>query len=88
MIQFNESQYGQSNIYPSAWLENDIKLIEEAAKIGFFHYAPRLWMVGEVEPPKALQDPATRPQIVKRILREFPERKHSKIRFFAFRYRT
>lgn len=29
---------------------------EEAAQLGFFHYGPRLWMVGEVEPLKDLQD--------------------------------
>lgn len=74
VIQFNEYRYGQSDITPSVWLENDIKFIEEAAKIGFFHYGPRLWMIGEVEPLKALQDPATRPQIIERILREYPEK--------------
>lgn len=74
VIQFNEYHYGQSNIVPSAWLENDIKLIEEAAQIGFFHYGPRLWMIGEVEPLKAIQDPATRSQIIERVLREYPEK--------------
>lgn len=74
VIQFNEYQYGQSDITPSTWLKHDIKLIEEAVKIGFFHYGPRLWMVGEVEPLKALQDPTTRPQIIKRVLREYPEK--------------
>ena len=74
VIQCNEHHYGKSDISPSPWLENDIKLIEDAAKIGFFHYGPRLWMVGEVEPLKALQDPLTRPQIVDRVLKEFPQR--------------
>ncbi|MED5611037.1 RES family NAD+ phosphorylase [Pseudomonas sp. JH-2] len=78
VIQFNEYHYGRSDITPSAWLENDIKLMEEAAKIGFFHYGPRLWMVGEVEPLKALQDPATRPQLIERVLREYPEITFSK----------
>lgn len=78
VIQFNEFRYGRSDINPSSWLKNDIKLIEESAKIGFFHYGPRLWMVGEVEPLKALQDPATRPQIIERILREYPEKTLSK----------
>lgn len=74
VIQFNEHHYGKSTISPSPWLENDIKLIEDSAKIGFFHYGPRLWMVGEVEPLKALQDPVTRHQIIKRVLAEYPER--------------
>lgn len=74
VIQFNEHQYGKSNISPSPWLKDDIKLIEDAAKIGFFHYGPRLWMVGEVEPLKDLQDRIKRPQIIKRVLKEYPER--------------
>lgn len=74
VIQFNEYHHGKSDISPSPWLKNDIKLIEEAAKIGFFHYGPRLWMVGEVEPLKALQHPVTRPQIIDRVLMEYPER--------------
>lgn len=72
VIQFNEHHYGKSNIAPSPWLKNDIKLIEEAAKIGFFHYGPRLWMVGEVEPLKALQDSTMRPKVIERILKEYP----------------
>lgn len=74
VIQFNEHHYGKSDISPSSWLKNDIKLIEDAAKIGFFHYGPRLWMVGEVEPLKALRDPVTRRQMIDRVLKEYPER--------------
>jgi len=73
-IQFNEDQYRKSQINSSVWLENDIKLIEEAAQIGFFYYGPRLWMIGEVEPLKVLQDSATRPQIIERVLKEYPEK--------------
>ena len=72
VIQCNEYHYGKSDISPSSWLENDIKLIEETGKIGFFHYGPRLWMVGEVEPLKALQDPASRQHIIERVLKEYP----------------
>lgn len=73
VIQFNAQHYGESDISPSPWLENDVKLIEDAAKIGFFHYGPRLWMVGEVEPLKDLQDPMKRSQVIGRVLREYPE---------------
>lgn len=73
VVQFNQYHYGKSEIFSSSWIKDDIKLIEKAAKIGFFYYGPRLWMVGEVEPLKALQDPTTRPQIIKRVLREYPE---------------
>lgn len=77
VIEFNESHYGRSDIAPSAWLEQDVRLIEKAAKIGFFHYGPRLWMVGQVEPLKALQDPASRSQVIDRILVEYPKKKFS-----------
>lgn len=74
IIQFNEQHYGRSEISPSPWLINDMKLIEEAVKIGFFFYGPRLWMVGEIEPLKALQDPQQRPKIISRVIREYPTR--------------
>lgn len=74
VIQCNAHHYGKSDISPSPWLVNDIKLIEDAAKIGFFHYGPRLWMVGEVEPLKALQDPVMRPHVIDRVLKEYPDR--------------
>lgn len=73
VIQCNEHQYGRSDISPSPWLKNDIKLIEDAAKIGFFHYGPRLWMIGEVEPLKDLQHPTRRARVIERILEEYPE---------------
>ena len=73
IIQFNEQHYGRGNISPSPWLKNDIKIIEEAANIGFFHYGPRLWMVGEVEPLKELQDSTKCLQVIERILNEYPE---------------
>lgn len=73
-IQFNEYHYGDSQISPSSWLVNDTKIIEEAGKIGFFHYGPRLWMLGEVEPLKKLQEPSTRSLIIDRIIQEYPER--------------
>lgn len=86
LIQFNEYHYGNSQISPSPWLKNDVKLIEQAAKIGFFHYGPRLWMVGEVEPLVALQEPATRPQIIERVLNEYPEHIVSKdTKFYRLR---
>jgi hypothetical protein len=74
VIQCNEYHYGKSDIRPSHWLENDIKLIEEAAKVGFFYYGPRLWMVGEVEPLKDLQQESSREGIIERVLQEYPEK--------------
>lgn len=86
VIQFNHQHYGQSDISPSPWLKNDIHLLEETARIGFFHYGPRLWMVGEVEPLKALQDLATRRSIIDRVLKEYPERTIARgTRFYRLR---
>lgn len=72
-VQCNEQHFGKSDISPSPWLKNDMELLEAAGKIGFFHYGPRFWMFGEIEPLKALQDPGTRPEIIDRVLREYPE---------------
>jgi hypothetical protein len=74
VIQFNEHHYGKSDISPSPWLMKDIKLLEEAVRIGFFYYGPRLWMVGEVKPLKDLEDPAKRSRVISRVLKEYPER--------------
>lgn len=72
LIQFNEHQ--TTSIVPSPWLKSDVVLFEKLLGIGFFHYGPRLWMVGEVEPLKALQELASRSSIVERIVREYPAR--------------
>jgi hypothetical protein len=40
--------------------------------LGFFYYGPRLWMIGEVHPLKALLHPDTRHSIIDRILIEYP----------------
>jgi hypothetical protein len=72
IVQYNDRRTG-SSIGGSPWLQADIKIFERFLGIGFFHYGPRLWMVGEVEPLKALQDPATRQTIINRVLNEYPE---------------
>lgn len=69
-IQFNQHQKTSINI--STRLEADIWLFERLLGVGFFHYGPRLWMVGEVEPLKALQKPKTRQTVIDRILQEYP----------------
>jgi RES domain len=69
-IQFNDRH--PTDIKLAAWLEADLRPIEGTSGMGFFHYGPRAWMVGEVEPLKALQDPTTRAPIVERILAEYP----------------
>jgi hypothetical protein len=47
-------------------------LIAETLKIGIFHYGPRYWMFGEIEPLKALLKRRTRLAIIQRILDEYP----------------
>ena len=74
MIQFNEQQYENSSIDVPKWIEDDIKLIEDTIKVGFFYYGPRLWMVGEVEPLKKLELKSERHGIIHRILKEYPAR--------------
>lgn len=70
LIQFNQHQ--KTSITVPSWLEADMRLVEQTLGVGFFHYGPRLWMVGEVEPLKALEDPASSAAIIERILQEYP----------------
>jgi hypothetical protein len=70
LVVFNEHQ--STSIDTSPWFEPDLRLIEKAIGVGFFYYGPRLWMVGEVEPLKALQDSATRASVIGRIMAEYP----------------
>ena len=72
LIQFNKQQ--RTSIDVSPWLQADVKIFESMLGIGFFGYGPRLWMVGEIEPLKALQRAKSRASIVERILREYPSR--------------
>jgi hypothetical protein len=72
LIVFNKRQ--STDFHVSPWLKEDVALIERLLDVGFFNYGPRLWMVGEVEPLKALQSLETRSPVVERILREYPAR--------------
>lgn len=73
-VQFNERRFGTGDYEGETWLRRDVELITKAARIGFFHYGPRFWMLGEVAPLKALCDPQQRDTIIARIIREYPER--------------
>jgi hypothetical protein len=70
LIQFNDRQVTSIEVAP--WLAPDVRLFERLLGIGFFHYGPRLWMIGEVEPLKALQSPKRRKAVIKRIIAEYP----------------
>ncbi|MEC8887481.1 MAG: RES family NAD+ phosphorylase [Pseudomonadota bacterium] len=69
-IQFNK--YQKSDINLSETLNTDIKLFEKCLDIGFFHYGPRLWMIGEIEPLKDLQNNKTRLSVFEKIINEYP----------------
>jgi hypothetical protein len=70
IIQFNDQQ--ETSIELASSLVSDVKLFEKILGIGFFHYGPRSWMFGEIEPLKALQIKRSRPKIINRILKEYP----------------
>lgn len=63
LVQFNEHQKTSIELKP--WLVNDVRLIERFLKVGFFHYGPRLWMLGEIEPLKVMLPPYSRPRPIR-----------------------
>jgi hypothetical protein len=72
-VQLNTAQ--STCISAPPWLKADLAVLKEVAKIGFFHYGPRLWMVGEVEPLKSLQATGERQAVISRIIHEYPARR-------------
>jgi hypothetical protein len=74
LIQFN--QYQKTSINVSSWLKSDLELVGNLLGVGFFHYGPRFWMFGEIDPLKALQRKKYRHSILKRIISEYPTHKY------------
>lgn len=72
LVQFNE--YQETSVEFTEKLKTDANLIGEKLGVGFFHYGPRLWFLGEVEPLKKLIKKSTRKRIVNKILKEYPHR--------------
>ncbi len=70
LVQFNYQQ--TTSIKTSPWLEPDLRILEKAIGIGFFHYGPRFWMFGDIEPLKELQEIDTRASIINRVIDEYP----------------
>ena len=70
VVVFNHQQ--STCIRAAPWFEADLRLIEKAIGVGFFYYGPRLWMVGEVEPLKELEDATSRKAVTDRIMAEYP----------------
>lgn len=73
IIQFNHKHKPDIECGPP-WPQEDTRTIEKAIDVGFFHYGPRLWMVGvNIEPLDRLTDPKTRQAEVKRIVQLYPD---------------
>ena len=70
MIQFNDRR--DTDVVFSTQVQTDVQIFERVIGIGFFLYGPRFWMLGEVEPLKALQDPKSVLTIIERIFNEYP----------------
>lgn len=71
-LQFNTHHFRKGDYVPPKWLQRDLDLLSQAGGVGVFHYGPRYWMLGEVEPLKDLQEPDKRSAVIARILREYP----------------
>jgi hypothetical protein len=73
VVVFNEHQ--TTSVEFTRGLAQDVKLFEQILGVGFFYYGPRLWMVGEIEPLKALCGlPAEQEPLLDRIIAEYPQR--------------
>src|SRR5665647_2450437 len=70
VIQVNQAH--ATDIDMSPWFEKDLRLLERVGGFRIFYFGARTWMVGEVEPLKALEDPDSRAAILERIVTEYP----------------
>jgi hypothetical protein len=73
LVMFNKNQ--KNSIVVSNALQHDIDLISEKTGIGFFYYAPPLWMVGEISPLNQLlsEEAETKNKIIKQIIETYPK---------------
>ena len=72
LVQFNERHSSEVNFNGS--LRVDAQLIAKTLGIGFFHYGPRMWMIGNIEPLQKLTGLTERDSIIDQILGLFPEK--------------
>jgi hypothetical protein len=72
IIQANFEATTDIEVSPS--LTKDVKLFENTANIRFFYYGPRMWMIGEVEPLKALHIKSERERILNDVFEKYPSR--------------
>jgi hypothetical protein len=69
-IVFNDRQTG--SLSPDPHLAADVELLQRTLGIGFFHYGPRLWMIGRITPLEDLQDETLRSGVIAKILDAYP----------------
>lgn len=72
LVQFNPQNFDNSSIDIVDWLANDVRLLEQACEIGLFYYGPRLWMIGEIDPLKSLQNDDEQNEVIEKILTTYP----------------
>ena len=70
LLVFNEHTKTTQNIKDANI--TDLEKFEEVLGMGFFEYGPPLWMLGEIEPLKALRKKRQRPAIISEILDRYP----------------
>jgi hypothetical protein len=72
ILQFNSYHCGTNGVCFPSWLGADARLIEKVLQVGLFYYGAPLWRIGEIEPLKALRDPATQGAAAIDLVRKFP----------------
>lgn len=70
LIKYNE--HNETDVSFGKYLKDDIKIFEQNLGIGFFHYGPRLFMLGEVEPLELLQNDNEADTVLNEIVDKFP----------------
>lgn len=70
IIQFNK--YQKTDARFSGYLNEDVHIFEKFLGVGFFHYGPRTWMIGDIEPLEDMQNSNKRNKVYEKILKEYP----------------
>ena len=73
-LQFNSWHHDKREVSFPASLKPDARLVEDALGVGFFHYGPPLWRIGEIEPLHELRNPTSQTAAAALLVRRFPRR--------------
>ena len=83
LLQMNDTNDGDD--LPGA-LGRDAEIVRRHTNLRVFHYGPRFWMLGDIEPLKLLRLPGRRHEVIPRILATYPDRVLRKgTRFYRMR---